>query len=569
MEGQPPPADERPQRQEPVIRLHGYDILMDVGVRPHTHVYKVRAKLHDDVPVYMDDEEPCYALKCIDMTEHNLQTEGKQRAVRETQALLKLQHTNVARYHKAFLSEGRLCYMTEFAECGTLHHLIYTMKERGQRLSEDLVWHLFIQICHGLKRLHDCSIIHRALKARNLLLFPETLYSHPQFKYRCKLTDLGIPELQRHLRLSSLSGSTLRYLAPEVLGKQPQDEKVDVWALGCILYEMTTFSHAFSSTSAIQRGEFAPLPESLSPELAGLLPRLLHPDPQQRPSLAQLLGMPAVRHRLAEWPSPAALDSLGDDRAFPGGASSRSRGSGSGGGGGGSASASASGGEGSAGGGEASSADVSRPSMAPGALVARGTLVWAKHGSDGLWHRGLVQSAIDADCYLVQFTERNCVDIAWCDGLRPYGPPAVDERGGAEGSGSGAGVILGFGKDDMQNCNYGGASSAAREQQTALERKRSVRWSETLSSHGGSEAQRAAGIDEYRKANPAPSTKDMTSTNASSREVGATPPPLGPLASPRARTPNPAHPPPHPTCKPRSPPRALRLAVVAHRERGG
>lgn len=537
MEAQQPPAggDERPQRQEgaPVIRLHGYDILMDVGVRPHTHVYKVRAKLHDDVPVYMDDEEPCYALKCIDMTEHNLPTEGKQRAVRETQALLKLQHTNVARYHKAFLSEGRLCYMTEFAESGTLHHLIYTMKERGQRLSEDLVWHLFIQICHGLKKLHDCSIIHRALKARNLLLFPETLYSHPQFKYRCKLTDLGIPELQRHLRLSSLSGSTLRYLAPEVLGKQPQDEKVDVWALGCILYEMTTFSHAFSSTSAIQRGEFAPLPESLSPELAGLLPRLLHPNPQQRPSLVELLSLPAVRHRLAEWPNPVALDSLGDDYLFPGSAS-RSRGSGGGSGG------SASGGEASAGGGEASSADVSRPSMAPGTLVARGTLVWAKHGSDGLWHRGLVQSAIDADCYLVQFTERNCVDIAWFDGLRPYGPPAVDER---STDGSGSGVILGFGKDDMQN--FGGASVA--KEPTALERKRSVRWSDTLSSHGGSEAPRA-GVDEYRKANPAPSTKDMTSTNASSRDVGTAPLPPVPLASLRSLAPTlpPSLPPSHP-----------------------
>ena len=76
---------------------------------------------------------------------------------------------------------------------------------------------------------------------------------------RCKLTDLGIPELQRHIRLSGLSGSTLRYLAPEVLSKQPQDDKVDVWALGCILYEMATFSHAFSSTSAIQRGAFARL----------------------------------------------------------------------------------------------------------------------------------------------------------------------------------------------------------------------------------------------------------------------------------------------------------------------
>ena len=114
----------------------------------------------------MDDEEPCYALKCIDINEQpNLSPDGKQRAVREAQALLKLQHPNVARYHKAFLSEGRLCYMTEFAE-QTLHHLIYTMKERQQRLSEDLTWHLFIQICHGLKKLHDSAIIHRALKVR-------------------------------------------------------------------------------------------------------------------------------------------------------------------------------------------------------------------------------------------------------------------------------------------------------------------------------------------------------------------------------------------------------------------
>jgi serine/threonine protein kinase len=180
----------------------------------------------------MDDEEPCYALKCIDMNEQpNLSPDGKQRAVREAQALLKLQHPNVARYHKAFLSEGRLCYMTEFAD-QTLHHLIYTMKERQQRLSEDLTWHLFIQICHGLKKLHDSAIIHRALKvrappaalpsprappppprspsvsvaprrtrvarqARNLLLLAENLYADPVFKYRCKLTDLGIPELRR------------------------------------------------------------------------------------------------------------------------------------------------------------------------------------------------------------------------------------------------------------------------------------------------------------------------------------------------------------------------------------
>ena len=82
------------------------------------------------------------------------------------------------------------------------------------------MWHLFTQVCHGLKKLHDSGVVHRALKSRNLLLFPEELYDHPYLKYRCKLTDLSISELQRRLRLGDLDGSTLRYLAPEVLSGQ-------------------------------------------------------------------------------------------------------------------------------------------------------------------------------------------------------------------------------------------------------------------------------------------------------------------------------------------------------------
>ena len=492
--------------RSPVIRLHGYDILADVGVRPTAQVYKVRPKLHEDVPAYMDDEEPCYALKCIDLSEHSLPTEGKQRAVRETQALLKLQHTNIARYHKAFLSEGLLCVMSEFAEAGTLHHLIYTLKERGQRLSADLTWHLFIQICHGLKKLHDCSIIHRALKTRNLLLFPETLYAHPQLKYRCKLADLGIPELQRHLRLSTLSGSTLRYLAPEVLGKQPQDEKVDVWALGCVLYEMATLSHAFNSTSAIQRAEYAPLPESAPAELAALLPRLLHVDPAQRPSVAEILQLPAVRERISGMPSPLLLDS--SEEVLP-----------PLGGGGGS--------------------DDERRQRAPVQLGA-GSHCWAKHGSDGIWHRGVVASLVDSDCYLVQFTERNSTDLVWCaprppalraprhralrptltppppfarryDGIRPHLPYPHDGDGA---SAAANGLIPGFGKDDTQP--KGG------DPQGALERKRSVHWSDTLSSHGGSdkggEGVAGGSSSEPRKEAPRVSTMGSVSEAGSGAE---------------------------------------------------
>ena len=135
-----------------------------------------------------------------------MSAKSRQRAVQEMQTLLNLTHPNVVRYHRAFLYEGQLCYMTEFADCGTLHHLVYTAKERGQRLPDALVWHIFMQICHGLKKLHGSGVCHRALKTRNLLLFPEQLFAHPYLKYRCKLTDLGIPELQKRVRLRGRRG---------------------------------------------------------------------------------------------------------------------------------------------------------------------------------------------------------------------------------------------------------------------------------------------------------------------------------------------------------------------------
>ena len=241
----------------PALSLSGYLILCDLGTSSGARscrTCKVREKQHHDVPLYMDELEPSFTLKCI-VLEQDTTAESKQRAIEQMQTLLALRHPNLVHYHRAFLYEGQLCYMTEFANCGTLHNLICTVKERGQRLPDALVLHLFMQVCHGLKKLHGSGLVHHALKTRNLLLFPEELYAHPYLKYRCKLTDVGIPELQRHLRLSSLSGSTLRYLAPEVLAKQTQDEKVDVWALGCILYEMLTLSHAFNSTSAIQGAE--------------------------------------------------------------------------------------------------------------------------------------------------------------------------------------------------------------------------------------------------------------------------------------------------------------------------
>ena len=190
-----------------------------------------------------------------------------------------------------------------------------------------------------------------------------------------------------HLRPSLGWGGNQRTVAPQVLSKQPQDDKVDMWALGCILYEMATFSHAFSSTSAIQRGEFAPLPPDLPPELAQTITCLLQPNPLDRPSVAELLNLPAVRCRLGEWPYPVVLDTPSHSptrlaplsravlEARPASAGAAA------------ATATAA---------TAAEAEAVAATAAAAAAVAGfgtpvpcGTLVWSKHGSDGLQPRML------------------------------------------------------------------------------------------------------------------------------------------------------------------------------------
>jgi len=271
------------------------------------------------------------------------------------------------------------------------------------------VWHLFIQICQGIAHLHRCGVVHRALKTRNLLLFPESFFSHSQFKYRCKIVDIGLPELQRHSRLSALNGSMLRYLAPEVLRREAQDDKVDVWALGCVLHEMATLSHAFNSTSAIQRADHVPFADDLAPEFAQILRRVFQVDPRQRPTAAELLQLPSVRSRAAAMPFAEALDVppqlLPDaiaEALVADGAGLIAAGMGA----------------------------VFVPG--PETWLPAGVPCWAQRASDGLWYQAVVYSQVDADCYLVQLRDNDRIELVWFDGLRVVYPhEAGREMGGA------------------------------------------------------------------------------------------------------------------------------------------
>lgn len=91
------------------------------------------------------------------------------------------------------------------------------------------------------------------------------------------------------------------YMSPEVCQNKPYTYKSDVWALGCILYELCTLKHAFNAENLlglvfkIVQDKQEPIPGSYSSELKELVAALLNKEDKERPQVIDILRMPFVQ----------------------------------------------------------------------------------------------------------------------------------------------------------------------------------------------------------------------------------------------------------------------------------
>ena len=131
-----------------------------------------------------------------------------------------------------------------------------------------------------------------------------------------KLGDLG---LGRHvsentLEVHSKVGTPL-YMSPQILEGRGYDWKCDIWSLGCILYELAMLKSPFKSEGLdlyglcqkIQRGDFAPVSTSYSPELQELVTDMIALDPQDRPGINQVYAVVLKMRDVAASESSSSL----------------------------------------------------------------------------------------------------------------------------------------------------------------------------------------------------------------------------------------------------------------------
>jgi len=245
-----------------------YDVLSLAGQGGMGVVYRVRDRETNDV----------VAIKIL-KPEIAADDTLVERFKNELRLSRKITHKNVCRIHD-FNRSATLSFITmEFVEGESLREFLY--RRSKVPVTEGLPWAL--QLCEGMHEAHAQGVVHRDLKPENIMLDKSGT---------AKIMDFGIARsLERKGTLTSTLIGTPAYMAPEQAEGKPIDRRVDVYALGLIMYEMFTGLPAFQADTpvgfALKQVRERPrspreLEPSVSPRLAEAILKCLEKDPQRR-----------------------------------------------------------------------------------------------------------------------------------------------------------------------------------------------------------------------------------------------------------------------------------------------
>lgn len=256
-----------------------------------------------------------YVAKCVSLAALN--EHDQDLAHQEVFLLQTLSNPYIVAYRDSFLIEGAntLVIVMEYCDRGDLRKAIKEKSKAGEHFAEEQVMTWFVQLCLALQYIHSEKVLHRDLKTSNIFLTVG-----PNGEEVVKLGDFGISRVLENTTDGAVTiVGTPYYMSPEVCRSEPYNWKSDIWALGCVLYELCMLKHAFESSSLIGlvykivSDHYEPIPSFYSQELNDLIRRLLMKGADHRPSINEIFAIPYVKAYLARMtvhaPPPAVPES--------------------------------------------------------------------------------------------------------------------------------------------------------------------------------------------------------------------------------------------------------------------
>ncbi|KAG4199989.1 hypothetical protein ERO13_A05G182300v2 [Gossypium hirsutum] len=218
----------------------------------------------------------------IEHLNENLRREFTQ----EVNIMRKIQHKNVVQFFGACTTPPNLCIVTEFMSGGSIYDLLHKQKS-GFKLP--LLLKLAIDVSEGMSYLHQNGIMHRDLKAANLLMDENGVV---------KIADFGVARVQAQPGVMTAETGTYRWMAPEVIEHKPYDHKADVFSFGVVLWEMLTGKLPYENLTPLQAAvgvvqkDLRPvIPQYTRPKFVELLERCWQQDPSLRPEFSEITNL--------------------------------------------------------------------------------------------------------------------------------------------------------------------------------------------------------------------------------------------------------------------------------------
>ena len=228
--------------------IGGYKILEMIGKGGFGSVYKVEN--------ISDKKE--YAMKMIKLEKKQIDLvinhpDEMYKAINEIRIWKLFDHPNIINYNNGFIWKGNCYIIMELVDGLSLGEYISYLKENNILMKQELVIKIILQIVNGLRHMHKFAhVIFRDLNPNNIML---------DYSFNVKLIDFGltVEERENKGKVSTLlnqsvqpvfEGSVL-YSSPEVMENEIITYKSDIWALGCIIYEMIKLKPPFAGDNPL------------------------------------------------------------------------------------------------------------------------------------------------------------------------------------------------------------------------------------------------------------------------------------------------------------------------------